>query len=83
MAEQLDDVPFYQKPEWADVVPIPQDDGPNPLVPIAYTRECMIMPSLRLPVSVRRKPSQLAFRCYSRLWNLFETLNRFDNDGLL
>lgn len=39
MAEQLDDVPFYQKPEWADVVPIPQDDGPNPLVPIAYTRE--------------------------------------------
>ncbi|KAG9064343.1 CAAX geranylgeranyltransferase alpha subunit [Linnemannia hyalina] len=39
MAEQKDDVPFYQKPEWADVVPIPQDDGPNPLVPIAYTQE--------------------------------------------
>jgi hypothetical protein len=39
MAEQ-DDMPFYQKPEWADVVPIPQDDGPNPLVPIAYTKEC-------------------------------------------
>ncbi|KAG0215491.1 CAAX geranylgeranyltransferase alpha subunit [Mortierella sp. NVP41] len=38
MAEQ-DDIPFYQKPEWADVVPIPQDDGPNPLVPIAYTSE--------------------------------------------
>ncbi|KAF9934201.1 CAAX geranylgeranyltransferase alpha subunit [Linnemannia zychae] len=38
MAEQ-DDMPFYQKPEWADVVPIPQDDGPNPLVPIAYTKE--------------------------------------------
>ncbi|KAF9910729.1 CAAX geranylgeranyltransferase alpha subunit [Linnemannia zychae] len=35
----LDDIPFYQKPEWADVVPIPQDDGPNPLVPIAYTRD--------------------------------------------
>ncbi|KAF9132241.1 CAAX geranylgeranyltransferase alpha subunit [Mortierella sp. GBA39] len=39
MAEQNDDVPFYQMPEWADVVPIPQDDGPNPLVPIAYTQE--------------------------------------------
>lgn len=39
MAEQ-DDMPFYEKPEWADVVPIPQDDGPNPLVPIAYTKEC-------------------------------------------
>ncbi|KAG0279981.1 CAAX geranylgeranyltransferase alpha subunit [Linnemannia exigua] len=38
MAEQ-DNMPFYQKPEWADVVPIPQDDGPNPLVPIAYTKE--------------------------------------------
>ncbi|KAF9101557.1 CAAX geranylgeranyltransferase alpha subunit [Mortierella sp. AM989] len=34
-----DEVPFYEKPEWADVVPIPQDDGPNPLVPIAYTKE--------------------------------------------
>ncbi|KAG0329128.1 CAAX geranylgeranyltransferase alpha subunit [Podila humilis] len=34
-----DDIPFYEKPEWADVVPIPQDDGPNPLVPIAYTKE--------------------------------------------
>ncbi|KAK3829707.1 MAG: hypothetical protein J3R72DRAFT_263117 [Linnemannia gamsii] len=38
MAEQ-DNMPFYEKPEWADVVPIPQDDGPNPLVPIAYTKE--------------------------------------------
>lgn len=39
MSDQ-DDIPFYEKPEWADVVPIPQDDGPNPLVPIAYTKEC-------------------------------------------
>ncbi|KAF9162075.1 CAAX geranylgeranyltransferase alpha subunit [Mortierella sp. AD011] len=35
----MDEVPFYEKPEWADVVPIPQDDGPNPLVPIAYTKD--------------------------------------------
>ena len=25
--------------KWSDLVPLPQDDGPNPVVPIAYTRE--------------------------------------------
>jgi protein farnesyltransferase/geranylgeranyltransferase type-1 subunit alpha len=36
----MDDfVPFDQRPEWKDVTPIPQDDGPNPVVPIAYTKK--------------------------------------------
>ncbi|MQM13446.1 hypothetical protein Taro_046371 [Colocasia esculenta] len=32
-------VPFSRRPGWSDVVPIPQDDGPNPVVPIAYRDE--------------------------------------------
>ncbi|KAG0238265.1 CAAX geranylgeranyltransferase alpha subunit [Actinomortierella wolfii] len=30
---------FFETEQWADVTPIPQDDGPNPLVPIAYSSE--------------------------------------------
>ncbi|KAG2178052.1 hypothetical protein INT43_003305 [Umbelopsis isabellina] len=35
----MQDGHYASNPAWADVQPIPQDDGANPLVPIAYSRE--------------------------------------------
>jgi protein farnesyltransferase/geranylgeranyltransferase type-1 subunit alpha len=31
-------MPYSTNPDWADVTPIAQDDGPNPIVPISYSR---------------------------------------------
>ncbi|EGC38625.1 hypothetical protein DICPUDRAFT_28303 [Dictyostelium purpureum] len=31
--------PYSERPEWSDVTPIPQDDGPHPVCPIMYTDE--------------------------------------------
>ena len=37
-----DYIPWEARPGWEDVKPIPQNDGPNPIVAINYTEECKI-----------------------------------------
>ncbi|CAO3647745.1 unnamed protein product [Cunninghamella blakesleeana] len=35
----MSNLPYSERSEWKNVTPIPQDDGPNPLVPIAYSAD--------------------------------------------
>ena len=40
MAEEENQEGFCEE-DYLDLTPIPQDDGPTPVVPIHYTEECI------------------------------------------
>ena len=71
MSEELDDFVFYKdNPDWKDVQPIPQDDGPTPVVRIAYTKRCSLRVATTIVTDTTYKSTSffLIFYYYSFSW---------------
>ena len=57
-------VPYSERPEWADVTPLPQDDGPDPVVKIAYNERCESGIRKPYPAQFPDLHSKLNFRVF-------------------
>ena len=41
LSSELASIPYSERPEWSDVQPLEQNDGPDAVVRIAYSNRCM------------------------------------------
>lgn len=53
---------YSTDPEWADITPLPQDDGENPLAQISYTQEYAEAMSYLRAVMAKNEMSERALQ---------------------
>lgn len=62
MASDDQDKPlFAERPEWADVVPVPQYETNTPIAPILYSPECALSNALTLISAFRCSTPRLHY----------------------
>lgn len=61
---------FAERDEWSDIVPIAQDDGPNPVVPIAYSQDFIDAMSYFRAVQAKKELSRRVLDLTARVIEL-------------